>query len=292
MSRNKRRVNIPQQAQPNTPQVNIPKPPPETNPFGLSFVVPTELVPLPSSGLLYSEDSPLSGLEEVEVKAMTAVQEDILINRDYIENGTVFDRLIDSIMVTPGIKSQDLLECDKIAILMSARKTGYGDIVDFSTQCDNCSSEVTFEVSLTEILEKNKNSNSDLGPEGDWEYSEESQTFSFTLPTTELPVKIKLMTPDDFKNLEASKKQKEKLKLPFNQTVEFIRMVLVEAAGIADPTNLNKLAEVLPAGDVRKIRSVHSQVTPEIETSQIFTCPECNHEMEKEVPFSLGWFWS
>ena len=52
-------------------------------------------------------------------------------------------------------------------------------------------------------------------------------------------------------------------------------MVLVEAAGIADPTNLNKLAEVLPAGDVRKIRSVHSQVTPEIETSQIFT-PEAS----------------
>ena len=291
MSRNKRRVSIPQPTQQNT-QPNIPQPPAEANPFGLSFVVPTELVPLPSSGLLYSEDSPLAGLEEVEVRAMTAVQEDILINRDYIESGTVFDRLIDSIMVTTGIKSRDLLECDKMAILMSARKTGYGDIVDFSTNCDNCNSEVTFEVSLSAILENNRNSTSNLSTAGDWEYSEESKTFSFTLPTTGLPVKIKLMTPDDAKKLEASKKQKEKLKLPFSQTVEFVRMVLVEAAGIVDPTNLNKLAEVLPAGDVRKIRTVHSQVTPEVETSQAFTCPECSHEMEKEVPFSLGWFWS
>ena len=291
MSRNKRRVNIPQPTQQNT-QPNIPQPPAEANPFGLSFVIPTELVPLPSSGLLYSENSPVHGMSNVEVKAMTAVQEDILINRDYIENGTVFDRLIDSIMVTPGVRSQDLLECDKMAILMSARKTGYGDIVEFTTECDNCSTKVTFDVSLTSILEKNKNQDSVATSTEEWEYSEASKTFAFTLPTTNLPVKIRLMTPEDIKNLEAAKKQKEKLNLPFNQTIEFVRTVLVEASGIVDQANLNKLAEVLPAGDVRKIRAVHNQVTPDIETTQSLTCPECNHEMEKEVPFSLGWFWS
>ena len=107
-------------------------------------------------------------------------------------------------------------------------------------------------------MEKNKNQDSVATSTEEWEYSEASKTFAFTLPTTNLPVKIRLMTPEDIKNLEAAKKQKEKLNLPFNQTIEFVRTVLVEASGIVDQANLNKLAEVLPAGDVRKIEQFTS----------------------------------
>jgi hypothetical protein len=69
------------------------------------------------------------GLETIEIKSMTAKEEDIMINDSFIEKGIVFERLIDSIIVTPGIKSDHLIDCDKVAILVAARRSGYGDLV-------------------------------------------------------------------------------------------------------------------------------------------------------------------
>tara|TARA_Y100001937_G_C7135256_1_gene339618 strand:+ start:5296 stop:6192 length:897 start_codon:yes stop_codon:yes gene_type:complete len=297
MSRNSKRTSA-QEVKTQAPQAPAPSNPGippnfvEQNPFGLSFVVSTETVFLPSCGLLYNEESPLHGVESIEVKALTAVEEDILTNRSYVEQGTVFDKLIDSIIIGTDAKAKDFLECDKMAILMSARKTGYGDEVEFTTSCDSCDEVVDFKASLSKILEDNKNASTKPSTSEEWEYSEQSNTFSFKLPITGLPVKIRLLSPRDLLTLDQAKKQKEKLGLPFIDSVEFIRMVLVEAAGIVDLTNLNKLAEVLPARDVRKIRSIHNKVMPSMETKQTVECPSCHAIAEKEVPFSLGWFWA
>lgn len=294
MSRNRNRIKVPQQKQ----EQNLPAPPPQLtnksdNPFGLSFVVPTEIVKLPSAGHLYQDDSPLKGLREVEVKAVTAAEEDIMINDNFIQQGVVFDRLIDAIMITPNIKSKDLMDCDKMAILMSARKTGYGDLIDFNTSCESCGHEYEMNVSISELMEKSsEKAYSPVSDGEEWHYHMDSNTFSFKLPSTGLDVHIKLLSPSDSKNLDNAKKQKEKLNLPFNETIEFIRSVVVSAEGITDRSSLNKLAEVLPAVDARKIRFVHNKNLPTIKTSQETVCPNCGHEEEKEVPFSLGWFWS
>lgn len=292
MSRNSKRTSVQKTSNTSSNPPGVPTDFVEQNPFGLSFVVPTETVFLPSCGLLYGEDSPLHAVESVEVKSLTAAEEDILTNRNYVEQGIVFDKLIDSIIINKNIRAKDLLECDKIAILMSARKTGYGDTVGFTTSCDACGEVVEYEASLTKILEDSKNSSSRPKSTDEWEYSEHSNTFSFTLPITKLPIKIKLLSPSDLITLDRTKKQKEKLGIPFVDSIEFIRMVLVEAAGIVDLTNLNKLAEVLPARDVRKIKAIHNKVMPTLETKQTVVCPSCQTEAEKEVPFSLGWFWS
>lgn len=293
MSRNKNRISVPQQT--NLPPQAAPIPPnasQQNNPFGLSFVVPTEIVKLPSAGYLYDEGSPLSGLKEVEVKSMTAAEEDIMINDSFIKQGVVFDRLIDSIMITPNVKSQDLQDCDKLAILMSARKTGYGDIIPFNISCDSCSHNYEIDVSLTKLL-KQVEDNPYSPKSGDtWEYSPQSNTYSFDVSSLNINVNIKLLTRSDTKNFLASKAQKEKLGLPFNETIEFLRAVLVSANGITDRTSLNKLAEILPAAAARKIRFVHNVNLPKVNTDQDTVCPSCGHEEVKEVPFSLGWFWS
>ncbi len=54
--------------------------------------IPTEVVDLPSQGLVYPESSPLSS-GKIEMKYMTAREEDILTNQNYISNGTVIDKL-------------------------------------------------------------------------------------------------------------------------------------------------------------------------------------------------------
>ena len=294
MSRNRKRtqvqqqVNIPQKP----PQPEIPQPTQHDNPFGISFVVPTEIIKLPSAGLLYEKTNPLFGITEVEVKAVTAAEEDIMINDSFIQQGIVFDKLIDAIMITPNVRAKDMMDCDKIAVLMSARRTGYGDIVDFDAVCDACNSNYEAEVSLSSILSKNEEKR--YKPSGDDEcsYLESSNTFSFKLPSTGLEINMKLLSPSDLDLLSATRQQKEKLNLPFNETLEFIRMVIVSVQGVVDRTSINKLCEVLPAQDARKIKEIHSRNIPKIDTTQLTTCPHCGHDQEKEVPFSLGWFWS
>lgn len=293
MSRNSNRIKVPQKK---TATEEV-APPPQIvkqndNPFGLSFVVPTEIVRLPSGGHLYNEGSPLRGIQEVEVKAVTAAEEDIMINDSFIQQGIVFDRLIDAIMITPGIRAQDLMDCDKIAVLMSARKTGYGNNIDFDAACNSCGHQYEMRVSLSSMLEKSAQNSYQPCSGDDWEYLSDSNTFSFTLPTTELNVNIKLLTPEDMESLQASRIQKERLNLPHNETIDFLRAVLVSAQGVTDKSSLNKLAEILPAADARKIRVIHNKNLPQIETRQETICPSCGNEEEKEVPFSLGWFWS
>ena len=85
---------------------------------------PTEMVELPSKGLVYPEDSPLrSG--QVEMKYMTAKEEDILTNQNYIKQGIVLDKLLKSLIVSK-IDYDDLILGDKNAIIVAARILGYG----------------------------------------------------------------------------------------------------------------------------------------------------------------------
>ena len=295
MSRNRKRSIIPQQNIPDpipTPPTQILETQKDTNPFGLSFVVPTEVIRLPSSGVFYGETSSLFGITEVEVRAVTAAEEDIMINDNFISNGVVFEKLIESILITPGIKVQDMLDCDKIAILMSARRTGYGDIVNFTSNCSSCSAENELEISLTELIERNNNNTYSPKDSEQWKYDKASQTFSFKLPVSGLDVAIRLLGKEDLNMLEASKDQKQKLNLSFNETIEFIRSVLVSAQGITDRSSINQLAEVLPAADARRIRLVHNKNLPQVDTMQEYTCKSCGAQNQEEVPFSLGWFWS
>ena len=147
MSRNTRRTQVPKTQEETPPQPqHIPQEKP--NPFGISFIVPTELVYLPSGGRFYEESSPVYGLEAIEIKAMTAKEEDILINDSFIEQGIVFDRLIDSLMITEGVKSNHLLDCDKVALLVAARKTGYGAKIPHDITCDNCGTTSSVDIVL------------------------------------------------------------------------------------------------------------------------------------------------
>jgi hypothetical protein len=93
------------------------------------FKLPTETIDLPSKGLLYPEDSELAkGV--IEIKYMTAKEEDILTNQSYIKNGTVLDKLIKSLIVSK-INFDDLLVGDKNAIMVAARILGYGSDYTF-----------------------------------------------------------------------------------------------------------------------------------------------------------------
>ena len=113
--------------------------------------LPTEIVSLPSKGLLYPKESPLSK-GEIEMKYMSAKEEDILTNQNYIKNGTVIDRLLQSLIVTP-INYDELLIGDKNAILIAARILGYGQEYEFS-YTNKRGQEVETKIDLTTLKEK------------------------------------------------------------------------------------------------------------------------------------------
>ena len=144
------------------------------------FKLPTEIVSLPSKGLLYPEDNPLSS-GKVEMKYMTAKEEDILTNQSYIQNGTVIDKLLQSLIVS-DINYNDLLIGDKNALLIASRILGYGSEYKFTYE----GQEET--IDLTTIKEKELDESL---------YQKGLNRFTFELPSTGVNVVFKLLTHGD-----------------------------------------------------------------------------------------------
>jgi hypothetical protein len=164
------------------------------------FKVPTETVTLPSKGLLYSKESPLSK-GEIEMKYMTAAHEDILTNANYIKNGTVIDKLLQALIVT-NINYSDLLVGDKNVILIAARILGYGK--DYTINHNG--KEVI--VDLTQLTEKIVDESL---------FKSGANEFTFNLPNSGNTVTFKILTHGDEQKIETEIKGLQKVN-PNNST--------------------------------------------------------------------------
>ena len=94
------------------------------------FNFPTETIELPSKGLLYPKENPLSK-GTIELRYMTAAHEDILTNQSYIQKGIVLDKLMQALIVST-INYGDLIVGDKNAIMVASRILGYGKYYTFT----------------------------------------------------------------------------------------------------------------------------------------------------------------
>jgi len=284
MSRNSRRTKV--------RQVNKPAPQPtppshlndKSNPFGISFVVPTHTVELPSRGNYYPQGSTMAGREKVEIKQMTAKQEEILSNADYLTDGTMLDRLVSSILTDNTINVEEMFSGDKNAIIVEARRTSYGSEYSVTQTCENCKNNEVF------IFDLSKVSIEDQEIEG-VTYSEETNLFSFKLPSTGLDVSIKMLSSADQRFLNEQNDKAKKLNIENSETLNFLRRCVVSVSNIEDKQLLNDLFSVLPVLDIRKIKKVSNSIVPTLNTKQEVTCGGCGHVTESEVPFSLGFFW-
>ena len=149
------------------------------------FKFPTEMVDLPSKGLIYPEDSPLSK-GKIEMKYMTAREEDILTNHAYIKQGVVLDKMLQSLIVTK-INYDDLIVGDKNALFIAARVLGYGGNYAF----DYDGQSHTVDLSTL----NNKEFDESLITKG-------VNEFHFTLPYSETKITFKILTSADEKKIE------------------------------------------------------------------------------------------
>ena len=156
---------------------------------------PTEVVDLPSQGLLYPKDSPLSS-GTIEVKYMTAREEDILTSANLIKRGVVVEKLLESLIIDKSIKVSDLLIGDKNAVLIAARILAYGKSYEVEVEGQKV------EVDLTQLEDKKLDENI---------VSEGVNEFEFELPATKRKLTFKLLTSGDEKEIDKEVKGYEKI---------------------------------------------------------------------------------
>lgn len=255
-----------------------------TSEIPLSFAVPTEMVDLPSGGKLYPEGHPLCGVESMEIKFMTAKEEDILTSRALLRKGVALDRLLESVIVNPKVKPEDLLIGDKNALIVATRITGYGSLYETTIDCPACGERSRFEFDLETSM------NTKGGDAEDIETTERG-TYMITLPKTKWKVEVRLLTGRDEKILATSLERKRKQKLPENSVTEQFRLMIVSVQGETNRATLNQVIEVMPASDSRFLRDCYSSIMPNIDLTQDFVCKHCDSVTEVEVPFNTEFFW-
>ena len=255
----------------------------------LSFVVPTDLVELPSRGSAYPKDHPLHGKTSIEVRFMTAKEEDILTSRTLLEKGVALDRLVQSIILDEKIHVKTLLVGDKNAILINARKNGYGEQYSTTIDCPECetSQEKTYDLSTTTVL----------GPatakalKAARIKKTADYTFLVELPVSNVQIEFQLLTSKDEGILLAATEHRRKRKLPERTVTDQLKLMVVGANGETDKNLLNQFVETLTLKDSRTLREAYELVTPGVEMKEVFVCGDCGHEDEINFPVTTDFFW-
>lgn len=262
-----------------------PTPPQHQSSSPLTFVAPTEFVELPSGGRYYDEGHPLHNQDVIEIKHMTTKEEDILTSQALLKQGKALDRFLQQVIVDSRIDADQLLVGDKNAILVAARKTGYGAEYETAIPCPACGSVVQHEFDLD-----------NASMVGDAEHEGVSRTDNNTfliesLPTTKWSVEVKLLTSADERAVLDSVAARRKRGLPDDTLVTQMSAFTVSIEGVTNRSQINQAVAVLPAKDARYLRDVYRKLIPNIDLKQVFACSECDYSGDMEVPFTTDFFW-
>ena len=239
--------------------------------------IPTETVELPSKGLLYPKDHPLSS-GKIEMKYMTAKEEDILTNQNYFKDGTVIDKLLEALIIS-DVSLNDMVVGDKNAILIAARILGYGK--DYSFEVENASGEKEKHTcDLTTLKEKEID---------EALFSSGINEFKYTLPTTGTDITFKLLTHGDEKNIDAEIKGLKKIspKGSFDRTTRLKHMI-TSVNGKRDAASIRDFIDnYLIAKDSRAFRTYYDKISPDLELKYY---PEGAGE-GIDIQIGISFFW-
>ena len=282
MSRNKQRTAAA------TDAVAATTPTTPTAPTSLSYVTPTEFVELPSRGKFYSTDHPLHGKEVIEMRYMTAKDEDILTSPALLKNGVAIDRLIENLIVDKNITANSLLIGDKDGVTLAARISGYGEQYEVNVTCPACNATIDHTYDLSEIPHNHgiqpddDTENVSLTPEG---------TFIATLPKTQFTAEFRLLNGADESSLERTATKLRKLNLPESSSTSLLKQLVVSINGVNVASEVAMFIDNMPAQDARFLRACVQLVTPNVEMTQNFECTSCGASTEMAVPFTSEFFW-
>jgi hypothetical protein len=273
MSRNQNRVfgNNPETPPPvpvqNQPQQEI------MSPF--NFVVPTEIVDLPSEGQFYPENHPLHNMDSIEIKHMTAKEEDILTSPTLLKKGVALDKMLQSIIIDKRIKVDDLLIGDKNALLVKSRVFGYGADYHTSIVCTNCNHKFDHSFDLDEIKTKELE-------EIEAVTKKENGHFEIVLPRSNLVIEFRLLTSKDEKIIMDKKS---------GGSLGLLKHITVSVNEQKDKFYIEKALQSLPIIDASIFKKAYLKVMPDLDMTQEVECPDCTEISEMGVPLNADFFW-
>ena len=232
---------------------------------------PTEVIELPSKGLVYPKDNPLSS-GKVEIKYMTAKEEDILTNQSYIQKGNVLEKLLESVLVSK-INVNDLIIGDKNALLIATRILVYGNdyVVEVNGEKEN--------IDLSEL--ENREFDGSTLIEG-------TNEFAFDLPHSKTPITYKVITGRDEKKIESELAGLKKINK--NSSPELstrLKYIITSVNGSDDTKDIRNFVDnFLLARDSRALREHIRETQPDVDLNVVLGSGE-----EVKVPIGLNFFW-
>jgi hypothetical protein len=271
--------------QPTTTKSNVPE---QYSDIPQQFVekikYPTEVVDLPSRGWFYPEGHPLSS-GKIEIKMMTAREEDILTSQNLIKKGIVLQRLLDSLIVDKRVKQDDILLCDMNGIFIAVRRLAYGDQYGpLKLKCPSCGEESQHTIDLGQIETK---------PFDFEKYPKGQNVFNFTLPYSKRLISYKILTQKEDELVEAETKNLSRVnKERSTEITTRLKYVIQSVDGDDDKNAIRKFIETeLVAKDTLELRKHIKANIPSIDMTFQFDCLNCNHSERMDVPMTVQFFW-
>jgi len=236
---------------------------------------PTEVVDLPSKGLLYPEDSPLSS-GKIEIKYMTAKEEDILTSANLIKQGVVVEKLLESLIVDKSIKVDDLLIGDKNAVLIASRILAYGK--EYEVEVDGRK----IEVDLTQL--KDNQLDDSIVTNG-------ANEFEFELPATKRKLTFKLLTSGDERAIDEEVKGYEKIHGIGYELTTRLKHQIISVDGDTKRASINSFVDnEFLSRDSIAFRAYVASIMPDVDMTSSYTDEEGN-EKEFTVPMTVTFLW-
>ena len=250
-----------------------------------NYEFPTEIIDLPSNGKVYSPESPLSK-GTVEIKYMTAREEDILASQNLIRKGVVLDKLFESVVVEEGVNIDDILIGDKNAILLATRILGYGkdyqvEITDpFSGEQQKTNIDLA-KIQIKEIDKTLLNSNN---------------KYEFELPIAKKKIVFKLLSHKDEKDINSEIQALQRLNKDkdgvSSEISTRLRYMIEEIDGNNDRGFINNFVKNnLLARDSRVLRNYIQQISPDLELKFDFTSDLTGETEALDIPLGAGFFY-
>ena len=267
----------PSAAQPGMPTRNIMR-----EDFG--WEVPVETVPLPTRGIIYPGTSFFAGKETIDIRAMTAREEDILTSRAFLKKGTVVNELIKSCMSDRGADPNDLIAGDRNALMVAIRITGYGSEYRVEATCPKCG--------------HNGPQTFDLGNLGIKRLEVEpvmpgENLFAFDLPVTKKRIHFKLLSGRDQDEI-STQVSKMKTLMPDaadTSVTSYLDRAIVRVGDITDKTKISMFVRNMPAQDSRMLRKHIRNIEPGVDMSNDIECSSCGEASRVDMPLGSSFFW-
>lgn len=249
--------------------------------FGLE--IPVETVPLPSGGKTYPEGTNLHNATTVQIKAMTAREEDILTSRALIKKGTVIETLVKSCMMDKSFDVGDMLSGDRNGIMTAIRITGYGADYTVDVECPECGEKSKQDFNLADLPINTLNIDPLVAGEN---------IFEFQLPITKKKVHFKFLTGKDEQEITTiAERKKKKGILNENTVTTRLRHSIISIDGITDKNKIGLFVGNMPARDSLALRKFIDKHEPGIDMKSWMECPHCSEHSEVRLPMGASFFW-